>query len=85
MDRLETIRDREELEEKHGEMLKRYDFYFIRDLKYLKNKNNLRIFYLQSEKIYAVITGKDLRKMIGKRLRKEGMLYADKPHKDNPE
>lgn len=77
----EILKNREDLESLHGELLKRYDWYLIRDLQYLKNKNNLRIFYLEKDKIYAVITGKDFKREYLKKLRKRGMLYADKPHR----
>lgn len=77
----EIISNRGDLEKIHGEMLKRYDWYLIRDLQYLKNKNNLRIFYLEKEKMYCVVTGKDFRKTFNKKLKQwqNKQLYA---HKD---
>jgi len=75
----EILKNRDDLENIHSELLKRYDYYFIRSLDYLKNKNNLRIFYLNSEKMYCVVTGKDLKKVIKKKMNKDKrFLYADK-------
>lgn len=76
----EILRNRDDLEDIHKELLRRYDWYLIRDLDYLKNKNNLRIFYLRQEKIYCVITGNDLKKIAKKKARKyqDNFIFGDK-------
>lgn len=73
---------REKMEEIHGELLKRYDFYIIRSLDYLMNKNNMRIVHLTDEKVYVVITGREFKKTMKRKLNKwqknNEFLYADR-------
>lgn len=56
--------------EEYEEYLIKYDWYAIDDLKDLKNKVNRKIFYLQQEGKYIVVTGKDLKKTILKKMAK---------------
>ena len=65
-----------ELENKEGleeyeEYLLKYDWYAIDDLKDLKNKVNRKIFHLGEENLYIVVTGKNLKRTILKKLAKD--------------
>lgn len=64
------LENREGLEE-YEEYLTKYDWYAIDDLKDLKNKVNRKIFHLQQEGKYVVVTGKDLKKTILKKMKKD--------------
>ena len=66
----EILRNREDLEQ-YSEYLTKYDWYAIDDLKDLKNKVNRKIFYLQQEEKYIVVTGKNLKKVILKKMAKD--------------
>lgn len=72
-----------ELENKEGleeyeEYLLKYDWYAIEDLKDLKNKVNRKIFHLGEEKLYIVVTGKDLKKTILKKMKKDKRFQVTK-------
>ena len=57
--------------EEYEEYLLKYDWYAIDDLKDLKNKVNRKIFHLGEEGKYIVVTGKDLKKTILKKMAKD--------------
>ena len=73
-----------ELKNKDGlsqyeEYLLKYDWYAIEDLKDLKNKVNRKIFHLGEENLYIVITSKDLKRTILKKMAKnKNFAYEDK-------
>lgn len=71
------LENREGLEE-YEEYLTKYDWYAIDDLKDLKNKVNRKIFRLQQEGKYIVVTGKDLKKTILKKLAKDKRFEVTK-------
>lgn len=73
----EILRNREDLEP-YSEYLTKYDWYAIDDLKDLKNKVNRKIFYLQQEGKYIVVTGKDLKKVILKKMAKDKRFQVTK-------
>ena len=73
----EILRNREDLEP-YSEYLTKYDWYAIDDLKDLKNKVNRKIFYLQQEEKYIVVTGKDLKKTILKKMAKDKRFQVTK-------
>ena len=58
--------------EEYEEYLLKYDWYAIDDLKDLKNKVNRKIFHLQQEGKYIVITSKNLKRTILKKMKKDG-------------
>lgn len=64
--------------EEYEEYLIKYDWYAIDDLKDLKNKVNRKIFYLQQEGKYIVVTGKDLKKTILKKMAKDKRFEVTK-------
>lgn len=53
---VEEFRDKEHAMEVHGELLKRYDSYLVRDLQYSRHKRPKRILYLQKEKLFIIVT-----------------------------
>ena len=72
-----------ELENKEGleeyeEYLLKYDWYAIDDLKDLKNKVNRKIFHLGEENLYIVVTGKNLKKTILKKMAKDKRFQVTK-------
>lgn len=72
-----------ELENKEGleeyeEYLTKYDWYAIDDLKDIKNKVNRKIFHLQQEGKYIVVTSKDLKKTILKKMAKDKRFQVTK-------
>jgi chromosomal replication initiation ATPase DnaA len=71
------LKNKEGLEE-FEEYLTKYDWYAIDDLKDLKNKVNRKIFHLQQEGKYIVVTGKDLKKTILKKMRKDKRFEVTK-------
>lgn len=71
------LKNKECLEE-YEEYLTKYDWYAIDDLKDLKNKVNRKIFHLQQEGKYIVVTGKDLKKTILKKLAKDKRFEVTK-------
>ena len=71
------MRNREDLEP-YSEYLTKYDWYAIDDLKDLKNKVNRKIFYLQQEEKYSVVTSKDLKKTILKKMAKDKRFEVTK-------
>lgn len=73
----EILRNREDLES-YSEYLTKYDWYAIDDLKDLKNKVNRKIFYLQQEGKYIVVTSKDLKKTILKKMAKDKRFQVTK-------
>ena len=64
--------------EEYEECLIKYDWYAIDDLKDLKNKVNRKIFHLQQEGKYIVVTGKDLKKTILKKMAKDKRFEVTK-------
>lgn len=66
----EILRNREDLEP-YSDYLTKYDWYAIDDLKDLKNKVNRKIFYLGEENLYIVVTGKNLKRTILKKMAKD--------------
>jgi len=64
------LKNKEGLEE-FEEYLTKYDWYAIDDLKDIKNKVNRKIFHLQQEGKYIVVTSKDLKKTILKKMLKD--------------
>lgn len=73
----EILRNREDLEQ-YSDYLTKYDWYAIDDLKDLKNKVNRKIFYLQQEGKYIVVTSKDLKKVILKKMAKDKRFQVTK-------
>ena len=71
------LKNKECLEE-YEEYLTKYDWYAIDDLKDLKNKVNRKIFHLQQEGKYIVVTGKDLKKTILKKMAKDKRFEVTK-------
>ena len=71
------LKNKECLEE-FEEYLTKYDWYAIYDLKDLKNKVNRKIFYLQQEGKYIVVTSKDLKKTILKKMLKDKRFQVTK-------
>lgn len=71
------LKNKEGLEEFEGYLLK-YDWYAIEDLKDLKNKVNRKILHLGEENLYIVVTGKDLKKTILKKMKKDGRFQVTK-------
>ena len=71
------LENREYLEE-YEEYLTKYDWYAIDDLKDLKNKVNRKIFHLGEENLYIVVTGKDLKKVILKKMAKDKRFQVTK-------
>ena len=71
------LKNKECLEE-YEEYLTKYDWYAIDDLKDLKNKVNRKIFYLQQEGKFIVVTSKDLKKTILKKLAKDKRFEVKK-------
>ena len=72
------LKNKEGLEE-YEEYLLKYDWYAIEDLKDLKNKVNRKIFHLGEENLYIVITSKDLKRTILKKMAKnKNFAYEDK-------
>ena len=65
------LENKDSLEEYEEEYLLKYDWYAIDDLKDLKNKVNRKIFHLQQEGKYIVITSKNLKRTILKKLAKD--------------
>ena len=65
------LENKDSLEEYEEEYLLKYDWYAINDLKDLKNKVNRKIFHLQQEGKYIVITSKNLKRTILKKLAKD--------------
>ena len=73
------LKNKEGLEEYEEEYLLKYDWYAIDDLKDLKNKVNRKIFHLGEENLYIVITSKDLKRTILKKMAKnKNFVYEDK-------
>lgn len=72
-----NIKSKEELTRLYSSLLKKYDFYFISHPKYIKNSNYMDLFYLEDEKIFCVITGKEIGRVVNKKNNK--FLFADKP------
>ena len=71
------LKNKECLEE-YEEYLTKYDWYAIDDLKDLKNKVNRKIFHLQQEGKYIVVTGKDLKKVILKKMKLDKRFQVTK-------
>lgn len=71
------LKNKECLEE-YEEYLTKYDWYAIDDLKDLKNKVNRKIFHLGGENLYIVVTGKDLKKTILKKMAKDKRFEVTK-------
>lgn len=71
------LENKEYLEE-YEEYLIKYDWYAIDDLKDLKNKVNRKIFHLQQEGKYIVVTSKNLKKVILKKLAKDKRFEVTK-------
>ena len=72
------LKNKEGLEEYEEEYLLKYDWYAIDDLKDLKNKVNRKIFHLGEENLYIVITSKDLKKTILKKMKKDKRFQVTK-------
>lgn len=72
------LKNKEGLEEYEEEYLLKYDWYAIEDLKDLKNKVNRKIFHLGEENLYIVVTGKDLKKTILKKMKKDKRFQVTK-------
>lgn len=72
------LKNKECLEEYEEEYLLKYDWYAIDDLKDLKNKVNRKIFHLGEENLYIVVTGKDLKKTILKKMKKDKRFQVTK-------
>lgn len=72
------LKNKDGLEEYEEEYLLKYDWYAIDDLKDLKNKVNRKIFHLGEENLYIVVTGKDLKKTILKKLAKDKRFQVTK-------
>lgn len=60
----------DEIRDEYEHLLKRYDFYYIQDLSELRNKNNRCIFHCDKEQGYLVITPKEVKREIVKKMRK---------------
>lgn len=71
------LKNKEGLEE-YEEYLLKYDWYAIDDLKDIKNKVNRKIFHLQQEGKYIVVTTKDLKKTILKKMKKDKRFQVTK-------
>lgn len=65
-----TVTDIQALDRDCRALLTKYDYYFIKDLSDIKNKNNTAIVYIESEDMYCIITGRDLKKTIIRKMRK---------------
>ena len=72
------LKNKEGLEEYEEEYLLKYDWYAIEDLKDLKNKVNRKIFHLGEENLYIVVTTKDLKKTILKKMKKDKRFQVTK-------
>lgn len=71
------LKNKDGLEE-YEEYLLKYDWYAIDDLKDLKNKVNRKIFHLGEENFFLVVTGKDLKKTILKKMAKDKRFQVTK-------
>ena len=71
------LKNKEGLEE-YEEYLLKYDWYAIEDLKDLKNKVNRKILHLGEENLYIVVTGKNLKKTILKKMKKDKRFQVTK-------
>lgn len=71
------LKNKDSLEE-YEEYLLKYDWYAIDDLKDLKNKVNRKIFHLGEENLYIVITGKDLKRTILKKMKLDKRFQVTK-------
>lgn len=75
------LSSRDELERLYKPILTRFDWYFVSELKYIKNGNVRDVFYLKKEKIFCIVSGKDLKHSVEKKARRKNneFLFADKP------
>lgn len=71
------LKNKEGLEE-YEEYLLKYDWYAIEDLKDLKNKVNRKILHLGEENLYIVITSKDLKRTILKKMKLDKRFQVTK-------
>lgn len=71
------LKNKDGLEE-YEEYLLKYDWYAIDDLKDLKNKVNRKIFHLGEENLYIVITSKDLKRTILKKMKLDKRFQVTK-------
>ncbi len=64
--------------EEYSDLFGKYDFYMIEDLKDLKNENNIKVFFCKKENFFLVVTGKDLKKTILKKMAKDKRFEVTK-------